>query len=62
MESLIGQSIGRYHILEQPSEGGMAVVYKALDTSLQRHVAIKMILQGANYLRRCSRRCLKNAG
>lgn len=42
--SLIGQSLGRYHILEQLGEGGMTVVYKAFDARLERHVAIKVIL------------------
>jgi serine/threonine protein kinase len=47
MTNLIGQSLGRYHILEQLGEGGMATVYKAYDTRLERDVAIKIIRLGA---------------
>ncbi len=43
MSSLIGQSLGRYQVLEQLGEGGMATVYKAFDTTLERFVAIKVI-------------------
>jgi serine/threonine protein kinase len=47
MTDLIGQSLGRYRILSLLGEGGMAIVYKAYDTRLERDVAIKMIRKGA---------------
>jgi len=47
MTNLIGQSLGRYHILEQLGEGGMATVYKAYDTRLERDVAVKLIRKSA---------------
>lgn len=47
MQNFIGHAIGRYHVFEPLGEGGMATVYKAFDTSLERVVAIKVIRKEA---------------
>jgi serine/threonine protein kinase len=43
MNNLNGQYLGRYHIIEPLGQGGMASVYKAYDTTLERYIAIKII-------------------
>ncbi len=43
MTSLIGRRLGRYELRAELGRGGMARVYSALDTLLQRQVAIKVL-------------------
>ncbi len=48
MDNLSGKDLGRYHVVEPLGKGGMASVYKAFDSTLERNVAIKIIRTDAN--------------
>ncbi len=42
-DPMIGRHLGHFQILARIGDGGMGAVYRALDESLQRYVALKVI-------------------
>src|SRR5438067_646328 len=43
INQLQGQRLGPYEVIDEIGRGGMAVVYRAVQPSLDRHVAIKAL-------------------
>jgi len=43
-DSLIGKILGKYRVVERIAKGGMATVYRGVDETTSREVAIKVLL------------------
>src|SRR5262245_9385796 len=43
MDRLIGRSLGQYQVIEPIRKGGMSIIYKAYQESLDRYVAVKVL-------------------
>ena len=48
ISSMVGETLGTYHIVERLGAGGMGIVYRALDVRLNRVVAIKVLSPGGH--------------
>jgi serine/threonine-protein kinase len=62
MSTLVGQMLGQYRLVELIGQGGMATVYRALDTRSLQDVAIKILSGAAVGDRRYVRRFRREAG
>ena len=60
-ESMIAESIAHYRIIRKLGAGGMGEVYLALDTKLDRKVAIKVLLPDSLAEENLKKRLLREA-
>lgn len=50
LDPWVGRQLGHFEIIDRLGGGGMGAVYRALDRSLQRYVAVKLIRTSADQL------------
>lgn len=62
MPGLVGEMLGTYRLVEQVGKGGMATVYRALDTRDMHEVAIKVLSPTISADKRFVRRFRREAG
>ena len=43
VNNLVGQTLGKYRVMDQIGRGGMAVVFRAYHPQLDRYVAVKVL-------------------
>ena len=58
---MLGHTLAHYQILERIGAGGMGVVYRALDTRLERYVALKVVGDEAQVDKKFQARLLREA-
>jgi eukaryotic-like serine/threonine-protein kinase len=60
-ESRVGSVLGRYQLTRMLGQGGMGVVYEAIDTTLDRRVAVKLLTESFSGDSEAAQRLMREA-